>query len=111
MPLSWTATDLCPNSLKVLTRSTKDRSPVSPEWTEASAACSNRGRELEDESPMHHGNRSGLPPPLLRVQLPDRPYFNASLARRRNLRGHLDRVIQVPRLDQVKARQLLLRLD
>jgi hypothetical protein len=45
------------------------------------------------------------------VQFPDRPHFDASLACRRNPRGRLDRVVQVSRLDQVEARELLLRLD
>src|SRR5258708_25369310 len=46
----------------------------------------------------------------LRRQLPDRSDFNATLACRRDLCGDLDRLVQVPRVDQIKARQLFLRL-
>src|SRR5258708_40034674 len=54
--------------------------------------------------------RLRIPAGRLRVQLPDRPYLDAALARGRNLAGQLGCVVQVPRVDQVEACQLLLRL-
>src|SRR2546425_3807555 len=50
------------------------------------------------------------PATLLRVQLSDRPHFDAPLARRRDFRGHLDCVVQVSGLDEVEPSQMLLRL-
>src|SRR5688572_28680010 len=41
------------------------------------------------------------------VQLPDRPYLDASFARRGDFRRDLDRVIQVACFDEVEARELL----
>src|SRR5262245_57329112 len=46
----------------------------------------------------------------LAIQFSDWPDFDAAFACRRNFRRHLDRVVQVSRLDQVEAGQLLLRL-
>src|SRR5438477_603243 len=86
------------------------RRPIKPAWTGEGNSRTNRPCAMVTGRGR---SENRCPPPLLllRAQFPDRPYFNASLARRRNLRGHLDRVVQVSRLDQVKARQLLLRLD
>src|SRR5918999_1775668 len=46
---------------------------------------------------------------LLAVELPDRPHLDAPGTRPRNPRRQLDGVVQIPRLDQVEAAELLLR--
>src|SRR6266542_2060489 len=84
-------------------------------------ACSRRSRPGERSRDGYRGPRIGWrrtqvlatwPSDFerLRIQFSDRPYFDGSLARRGDLRGYLDRVVQVWRLDQVKARQMLLGL-
>ena len=50
-----------------------------------------------------HAQRSAL-----RLELPDRPDFDAAFARRRNLRRDLHRFLLAGRVDQVEARELFL---
>src|SRR5262249_59659241 len=45
-----------------------------------------------------------------RLHLPDRPHLDAAETRRRTARGGLDRLVQVPGLDQVISAELLLGL-
>src|SRR5262249_45885808 len=44
----------------------------------------------------------------LNLQLTDRTHLHAALARRRDLRGDLNGIVEIPRLDEVEAGQLLL---
>src|SRR5260221_2448748 len=49
-------------------------------------------------------------PPLRPLELPDRPDLDAPQPRRGDLRRHLDRVVQVPGLDEIEPAELLLGL-
>src|SRR5689334_13165126 len=46
----------------------------------------------------------------LLANIADRPHFDTPHRSRRDLRGELDSLVQVTRLEQVKARELFLRL-
>src|SRR6266545_185480 len=48
--------------------------------------------------------------PRLLSELPHRPHLDAPKAGRRDLRGHLNGLVQVPRLDQNESAELLLGL-
>src|SRR5262245_11471203 len=53
--------------------------------------------------------RSAGRPPRLHVQLPHGPHLDAAFARRRDCRGDLERLVQIPGVDQVEPGELFLR--
>ena len=75
---------------------------MTPPYLEYPSAIGKQGavgdgyRELSDEPRLGH-------------QLSYGPYLDASFTRRRNLRRNLDRLVQVVRIHEVEASQLLLR--